>query len=589
MRTSNAIIFVLCLLFGANTLLASDYIRIKNRWIKDGKTEYKINIQEATVDAGAVLPNWWSADWTLEKVDNSDFYRIKNRWVKDGKTTYCLHNQNGKIEAGAIQPNWWSAQWKLIPVGDNKHYRIQNRWYPDRYLHIQNAALEVGTIQPNWWSAQWELEGFRTSSGASTTTATTATPASIDGLKILTHNAYLINPPLGIAAAPDRSGRARKIAAASYIRGNDIVILNELFDNTASDIIMNGLKREYPHQTKVAGRSKEGWDKTLGDYRAGDRLEAGVAVLSKWPIEKKIQYLFTKNDLCGWDAHANKGFVYVQIKYKNSQNLHIIATHAQAADGGCDNKRSGYEHGAEQRTREFQAIRRFLLNQQISKNDYVFIGGDLNVIKGTPEYTDMLSSLNADDIASTGHYATYDPARNSLIGDKSLRSELLDYILVSKDFKQPTQWFNHVAIPSGNYADHYPVVGTVRALGNPISPPKYYEISFKTGSIHGGAFGTESAGTDAKIHITLIGSKGVSQEVYVNDKIAGNAFEANSRSLLTIETKDIGTLQKIRIRKANGDDWYLTGVDVKNEVTNKVARWTGKVDMEGGTKDFTLR
>ncbi len=420
------------------------------------------------------------------------------------------------------------------------------------------------------------------------TTATTSGGGSINDLKIMTHNVYLINPPLGIAAAPNRTGRASAIANASYIKGKDIVILNELFDNAASDIIMSGLKSEYPHQTKVAGRGRDGWDSTSGDYRASERLEAGVAVLSKWPIERKEQFLFPKGDLCGWDAFSNKGFVYVRIKYKNNQKIHLIATHVQAADGGCGNKRSGFEHGWAERKREFQSIRSFLRNKSISKNDYVFIGGDLNVIKGTPEYRDMLSTLNAADVASTGHYATYDPARNALIDDKSLRSELLDYVLVSKDFKQPTKWFNHVAIPNGNFADHYPVTASVKALGSAISPPNYYEIAFHTGSLAGGVFGTESAGTDANIHITLIGSKGVSNEVYVNDKMAGDAFEANSKDVFSTETKDLGRLQKIRIRKANGDDWFMTGVDVKNEITGKVSKWRGQIDMSGGTRDFNL-
>lgn len=154
-------IFALCLLcMSFSHSQAQDFIRIKNRWQKDGKTDYRIHIQNPSVAAGATEGNWWSAQWALEKVPGTDFYKIRNRWQKDGKTQYYLHIEQGKLEAGAIHPDWWSAQWKLIKVNGTPYYRIQNRWKPDQYLHIEGPALAAGKIDMNWWSAQWELEGF---------------------------------------------------------------------------------------------------------------------------------------------------------------------------------------------------------------------------------------------------------------------------------------------------------------------------------------------------------------------------------------------------------------------------------------------
>ncbi|MBK6948908.1 MAG: hypothetical protein IPH16_13395 [Haliscomenobacter sp.] len=83
---------------------AQDFIRIKSRWQKDGKTDYRIHIQNPEVDAGATDVNWWSAQWTLEQVPGTDFYRIKNRWQKDNKTTYYLHNQNEKLKRERQNP-----------------------------------------------------------------------------------------------------------------------------------------------------------------------------------------------------------------------------------------------------------------------------------------------------------------------------------------------------------------------------------------------------------------------------------------------------------------------------------------------------
>lgn len=159
---------ILLLVIISTSIQAQDFVRIKNRWSKDGRTDYRVHIQNPVVDAGATEATWWSAQWILEKVGGTDFYYIKNRWQKDGKNTYYLHNQNGKIEAGPIQPGWWSAMWSLEKA-DGNFYRIKNRWKPDQYLHTQEPVLAVGPIQAGWWSAMWDLEGFN---GATTNTVT---------------------------------------------------------------------------------------------------------------------------------------------------------------------------------------------------------------------------------------------------------------------------------------------------------------------------------------------------------------------------------------------------------------------------------
>jgi len=159
---------VLLLVIISTSIQAQDFVRIKNRWSKDGRTDYRVHIQNPVVDAGATEATWWSAQWVLEKVSGTDFYYIKNRWQKDGKNSYYLHNQNGKIEAGPIQPGWWSAMWSLEKA-DGNFYRIKNRWKPDQYLHTQEPVLAVGPIQAGWWSAMWDLEGFN---GATTNTVT---------------------------------------------------------------------------------------------------------------------------------------------------------------------------------------------------------------------------------------------------------------------------------------------------------------------------------------------------------------------------------------------------------------------------------
>lgn len=56
------------------------------------------------------------------------------------------------------------------------------------------------------------------------------------------------------------------------------------------------MKKEYPNQTAVLGRSSGSeWDKTLGNYSSSTPEDGGVAIVSKWPIAEKIQYVFAKD------------------------------------------------------------------------------------------------------------------------------------------------------------------------------------------------------------------------------------------------------------------------------------------------------
>lgn len=108
--------------------------------------------------------------------------------------------------------------------------------------------------------------------------------------------------------------RAYLIGQSSYIKNNDVVIFNEAFDNGASDKLLSNVKKEYPYQTPVLGRSQSGWDKTEGSYSSTVAEDGGVAIVSKYPIKEKIQHVFKSG--CGFDNDSNKGFVYTKIEKK---------------------------------------------------------------------------------------------------------------------------------------------------------------------------------------------------------------------------------------------------------------------------------
>ncbi|WP_299769132.1 hypothetical protein [uncultured Dokdonia sp.] len=140
-------------------------IQIKNLWKKDGKTDYKIHIENSKVDAGGVQPNWLSSRWHIEEVPGTKYIRIRNHWKKDGRNNFYLQTANGILKAGPLKSRQHSSssQWLLEKVSGTT-YRIKNRATSNQYLHIENATLELGPIQPNWRSALWELQGYKSSS-----------------------------------------------------------------------------------------------------------------------------------------------------------------------------------------------------------------------------------------------------------------------------------------------------------------------------------------------------------------------------------------------------------------------------------------
>lgn len=284
--------------------------------------------------------------------------------------------------------------------------------------------------------------------------------------KLLTDNVYMLSTNL----YPNwgQVQRTQLIAQSDYIKGYDVVIFQEAFDNGASDKLLSGLKGEYPYQTPVLGRSKRGWDRTLGSYSITTPEDGGVAIVSHWPIREKVQYIFKR--ACGADDLSNKGFVYVKVE-NNEHFYHVIGTHTQAEDSSC---RSG--QAAEIRSSQFNDIKKFIQDKNIPPDEIIFIGGDLNVNRNNSnEYSSMLADLDAKEPnAYAGFTATWDPKTNSIANYNypDLPGEYLDYILVSRNHAQPNYWHNQaldVHSPTwmvtsrgkpyeyNDYSDHYPV------------------------------------------------------------------------------------------------------------------------------------
>ncbi|WP_308294450.1 sphingomyelin phosphodiesterase [Streptomyces sp. RKAG290] len=293
--------------------------------------------------------------------------------------------------------------------------------------------------------------------------AAPAAPApGAPALKVLTTNTMLLPSVISDGWAQDERGGL--ISSAPYVSGNDVVVFQELFDNSASDILMNRL-RGYPYKTPVIGRSRDGWDATRGAYSTLPYEDGGVAIASRWPITRKMQYIY--NDSCGADAWAEKGFAYAQLNVAGKP-VHVLGTHLQADDDGCDDG-----EGALTRTAQLKEMHGFVDSLKIPLNEPVIYTGDLNINRYGPEYPGLLRTLSAAAPGYAGHPYTSDPKTNPLTAERypDAPREWLDYVLYDSRHARPTTWTNTgQAVYSpwwelddtvyNRYSDHYPVLGS---------------------------------------------------------------------------------------------------------------------------------
>ncbi|MET7619333.1 sphingomyelin phosphodiesterase [Streptomyces sp. NPDC005408] len=296
--------------------------------------------------------------------------------------------------------------------------------------------------------------------------ASAADAAATPSLKVLTYNTFLFSKTLYPNWGQDH--RASAIPAASFFQGKDVVVVQEAFDNSASDALKQKAAAQYPYQTPVMGRSKDGWDATGGSYSATTPEDGGVAILSKWPIVRKEQYVY--KDACGADWWSNKGFVYVVLNV-NGTKVHVVGTHAQSTDPGC-----GAGEAAQMRSLQFKAIDAFLDGKNIPASEQVLVAGDFNVDSRTPEYNTMLADagLTGAD-ARTGHPYSFDTAQNSIANYRYPNDprEDLDYVLHRTGHAKPAGWTNEVIKEQSapwsvsswgttytytNLSDHYPLI-----------------------------------------------------------------------------------------------------------------------------------
>ncbi|EMP81863.1 sphingomyelin phosphodiesterase [Leptospira santarosai str. CBC1531] len=283
--------------------------------------------------------------------------------------------------------------------------------------------------------------------------------------------------------------RAEQIASSDYIKNQDVIVFESLSDPNTRKILLDGIRSQYPYQTDAVGRTRSGWNATLGTYRQSTSADGGVVIVSQWPIEEKVQYIFN-NPGCGPDSSYNKGFTYVRIN-KNGKKFHVIGTQVQTVGPACS------DLGRSARRSQFGNIKDFINTKTIPADELVLIAGDMNVTRGSIEYYEMLTNLNVSEPKYAGIPFTQDPKVNSFTALKHRGSEPVytNYVLVSKSYFQPQVWQNLAYDPispkiwersnghiSYELSDSYPVYGFVYADSTTPTKSghkrKYDQVSF---------------------------------------------------------------------------------------------------------------
>lgn len=268
--------------------------------------------------------------------------------------------------------------------------------------------------------------------------ASAAEPATPD-FKITTYNLWFLPDTLFTGDSRPRQ-RAGKIAP--HLRGDDVVVLNEAFEDGARDRLVRALQDEYPY---VAGVLNPAY---------GMLMNGGVVILSRWPIGATDSIKFRKKGMA--DTFNQKGALYARIDRPDGPH-HVFATHTKSGLSASD---------ARTRASQLRELTAFRTSKAIPETEPVLIVGDLNVDRTSAEFPRVLALLGAEEPAEpSGQDATYDPRVNALASDDD-PPEWLDYVLTATGHAAPVRATIECRRPLGedgeDLSDHFPVRGTFR-------------------------------------------------------------------------------------------------------------------------------
>lgn len=231
---------------------------------------------------------------------------------------------------------------------------------------------------------------------------------------------------------------------AETLKGYDVLVGTEFFDDIPVHIVKEKLRANYPYHT---GRP----------LKAGKVLTSGVILFSHWPIEREKHYFF--NACHGLQCGAARAVVYAKIN-KQGNPYHVFGTHMQAYDKEPDRVA---------RLQQLREMATFIKSLNIPKNEPVIYAGDFNINKvGLPQDRDFMEQiLNAKEPQNLGHDVSYDSNTNFWAEKPEI--EYLDYTLYSRVNLEPISASQTLFAPRStikslwkkwDLSDHYAIKGT---------------------------------------------------------------------------------------------------------------------------------
>jgi|TARA_Y100000310_G_scaffold331912_1_gene406444 endonuclease/exonuclease/phosphatase family metal-dependent hydrolase len=255
-------------------------------------------------------------------------------------------------------------------------------------------------------------------------------------LTVLTYNTFLRTPTWFFRDNQDW----RIQHMPGRLSGYDVVVLQEAFSSDHRRRVLDALKSDYPYQSKILG-----FDQLFS-------LNGGVVVLSRWPIDREAEHIFS---VCNWpDCWVKKGVVYVRLNV-NQQVVHLFGLHLQAED-----------EFAPTRLKQLGEVEVFVQAQRIPPHEPVLIAGDFNVdyfANDTDGEFDALAGALNTVFPEPQPAASYDSATNSMLQEDA--KQRLDYVLYCRDHRQPnavTSEVVHVREHDLDLSDHHAVVSEMR-------------------------------------------------------------------------------------------------------------------------------
>ncbi|WP_441247145.1 sphingomyelin phosphodiesterase [Kitasatospora sp. McL0602] len=162
-----------------------------------------------------------------------------------------------------------------------------------------------------------------------TAAAQAATPTTL--------SVFAFNVDLGTSVvdwSQNEQASRRTPIVESIIRQHsaDVVVLDELFNNSSVSDINSKLADLYPYRTPVVGGtcSGGGWTGISGNCSSSMFvINGGTMILSKYPITAQYAHIFSNSTYGTWDYHADKGAALVQVN-KGGVKTWVVGTHLQA-------------------------------------------------------------------------------------------------------------------------------------------------------------------------------------------------------------------------------------------------------------------